>query len=197
MKLRYFYKLDHKKQPIPGSNVRRKSIPGPKSQWKEILLPCCETTEVDCTCGPRYFVQLDGGNRPVDGTLIKRINGDKPTQTDGLRLQEIQWKPGCCGILNYSFVSALPAVGTFQIVINGVTKVDLEHTSTLTESGSVNFRIGDNIQVVFGSNDLYTQLLSVTGGHTYSSGETLSDINHSWTPTTSTTINLVAQIVEL
>jgi len=37
MKLRNFYKIDHTKKPIPGSNVRRKSKPKPLSQWKEII----------------------------------------------------------------------------------------------------------------------------------------------------------------
>lgn len=92
MKLRYFYKIDHNKQPIPGSNVRRKSKPG--NQWKEITSACCEPITVDCTCGPRFFVQLDGRGKPVDGSLIKRTG--IPQMTDGIKYQELQWKSPCC-----------------------------------------------------------------------------------------------------
>jgi len=94
MKLRYFYKIDHNKQPIPGSNVRRKSKPG--NQWKEITSACCDPISVDCTCGPRFFVQLDGRGKPVDGTLIRR-NGI-PQMSEGIHYQEIQWQSPCCTI---------------------------------------------------------------------------------------------------
>ena len=92
MKLRYFYKIDHNKQPIPGSNVRRKSKPG--NQWKEILSPCCYPLDVDCTCGPRFFVQLDGRGKPVDGTLIKRTG--LPKMEENIKYYELDWKSPCC-----------------------------------------------------------------------------------------------------
>lgn len=93
MRLRYFYKIDHKHQPIPGSNVRRKTKPY-GHQWKEIDLPCCDPLTVPCTCGPRFFIQLDGLNRPVDGSLIKRFVW--PRMETGIRYSELPWKSDCC-----------------------------------------------------------------------------------------------------
>jgi hypothetical protein len=120
MKLKYFYKINHQKQPIPGSNVRRKSKPKPLSQWKEITKLCCNPPEIDCTCGPRFWVQVDGANKPVDGTLIKR---DKyPLMSDGIKYQEIEWKSPCCvlpgDILVLGFGGDDPCIGgtaTFYI----------------------------------------------------------------------------------
>jgi hypothetical protein len=163
MKLRYFYKLNHKKEPIPGSNVRRKSIPGPKSQWKEIFLPCCTDTTVECTCGPRYFVQVDGSNRPVDGSLIKRSS--LPGKTEGLRLHEIQWKSVCCTVIEYGLV-VTTTTGFLKIFVNGVEKVNQITTGT----GSISVDIGDEVQVVLdntGAGTL-TTTMNMTGGHTYS-----------------------------
>lgn len=94
MRLKYFYKIDHNKQPIPGSNVRRKSIPG--KQWKEIVPLCCQDPSevIDPTGGWRFFVQLDGSGRPVDGTLAKKHG--LPQMTDGVKYQEVDWKSVCC-----------------------------------------------------------------------------------------------------
>jgi len=93
MRLRHFYRINHKSQPIPGSNVKRKSKPG--NQWKEILDPCCTTIQtIDCTCGPRFFVQLDGSGKPVPGSLIKRNSW--PKMEENIRFQEINWESECC-----------------------------------------------------------------------------------------------------
>ena len=96
MKLRNFYKIDHTKKPIPGSNIRRKSRPKPYSQWKEITPVCCDPAAIDCTCGPRFWVQIDGVNKPVDGTLIKR--DAYPLMAENIRYQEINWKSPCCPV---------------------------------------------------------------------------------------------------
>lgn len=93
MKLRHFYKINHNnKQPIPGSNIKRKSSPG--RFWKEILDPCCNPTDIDCTCGPRFFVQIDGLGKPVPGSLIKRFTFPKMEQ--GIKYMELPWKSECC-----------------------------------------------------------------------------------------------------
>lgn len=94
MRLRHFYKVNHKKEPIPGSNIKRKSKPSPLSQWKEILDLCCEPSEIDCTCGPRYFVKLDTNGKPVPGSLIKRYV--YPKMETGMKYQEINWRSVCC-----------------------------------------------------------------------------------------------------
>jgi hypothetical protein len=111
MKLRYFYKLDQKKQPILGSNIRRKSKPA-GHQWKEILDPCCNPNDVDCTCGVRFFVQLDGAGKPVDHTLIKRKSF--PEMDGAIRFYEIPWKSPCClpgEVQIQGFGGADPCVG--------------------------------------------------------------------------------------
>ena len=94
MRLRHFYKINHKKEPIPGSNIKAKSRPKPYSQWKEIFDPCCtDVDDIECTCGFRFFVQLDGLGKPVPSTLIKREKW--PQMAQGIRYQEIQWD-WCC-----------------------------------------------------------------------------------------------------
>lgn len=133
MKLRYWYKIDHKKQPIPGSNIRRKSRPGASHQWKEILDPCCSPVDVICTCGPRYFVQLDGKGKPVDGTLIKREDQPKnnlPEGTDGNKLYEIRWKSPCCVFnLDYSFVTN-DSPGFLRIYSDGILVKEITSDGT-------------------------------------------------------------------
>lgn len=141
MKLRYFYKLDQKKQPIPGSNVRRKSKPS-GHQWKEILDPCCSPSTVDCTCSHRFFVQLDGAGKPVDHTLIKRKA--YPEMTEGVRYYEIPWKSPCCGQLTWTFLILDGVTGTFTIKKNGVIQ---EVTAITGTSGTFNISDGDVIEI--------------------------------------------------
>lgn len=165
MKLRYWYKIDHKKQPVPGSNVRRKSRPGASHQWKEILDPCCNPLGLDCTCGPRYFIQLDGRGKPVDGTLIKRVNQPKnnfPEGTDGNRLYEIDWKSVCCTPLIWNFINT-GATGSIVIEVNGTEVIN----STITDTGSIIPSEGDEITITISSDG--TNSLVITGGQTYSS----------------------------
>lgn len=136
MRLRYWYKVDQNKQPIPGSNIRRKSRPGPKSQWKEILDPCCFPLDVQCTCGSKYFVQLDGRGKPVDGSLIKRTHGDKPEGTDGNKLYEIRWNSPCCTYtIDWSFVTN-DSPGFLRIYVDGnlIKEVVSDNTGQLTVS---------------------------------------------------------------
>lgn len=163
MKLRYWYKIDQNKQPIPGSNIRRKSRPGPSYQWKEILDPCCSPLDITCTCGPRYFIQLDGRGKPVDGSLIKRIHGDRPEGTDGTKFYELQWKSPCCDTLTWDFTRNV--TGSFRITVNGNEVVN----TTMTSSGTVPANPGNTIEVfMINSDSLGTNLINVTGGHTAS-----------------------------
>lgn len=167
MKLRYWYKIDHKKEPIPGSNIRRKSRPGASHQWKEILDPCCSPLDLDCTCGPRFFVQLDGGGKPVDGTLIKRVDQPRnnvPEGTDGKKLYEIDWKSACCAALEWSFNPIEP--GQLVININGNIVVN---ANTLS-SGSIIPNTGDEILVAVSGATITT--LVVTGGGTFNQTNT-------------------------
>jgi len=93
-KLRYFYKINYKKEPIIGSNISRRSKPKPLNQWKEIVPICCNPDEIDCTCGYRYWIRIDKANKPIDGTLIKRDS--YPLMAENIRYQEIDWKSVCC-----------------------------------------------------------------------------------------------------
>lgn len=168
MKLRYWYKIDHKKQPIPGSNVRRKSRPGASHQWKEILDPCCNPNNIDCTCGPRYFIQLDGKGKPVDGTLIKRVFQPKnnfPEGTDGNRLYEINWKSVCCNEINWNFIVSSGTTGTMTITVNGNTIVN----SVMDSEGSFKPNQGDTIEVTVTMTSGTTEgaILTITGGETF------------------------------
>lgn len=95
MKLRYFYRIDHKKNPIPASNIRRKSKP-PGNQWKELINPCCveDAAEIPCNCGEfKYFVQLDYKGNPVDHTLVKRMR--KADSDTGFKFMEVA-PTSCC-----------------------------------------------------------------------------------------------------
>lgn len=168
MKLRYWYKTDHNKKPIPGSNVRRKSRPGASHQWREILDPCCSPLDVTCTCGPRYFVQLDGRGKPVDGTLIKRIHGNRPEGTDGAKFYELDWKSVCCDTITWSF-TITDGTGSFVITVNGNEVVN-DIIGNINSTGTVPANLGDTIVVTMTNTSLETQVnsLQVTGGHTFS-----------------------------
>ena len=94
MKLKFLYRLDKNNKPIPASNIRRKSIPL-TNRWKEIKNVCCVTPDVvPCSCGMRYFVQIDSQGNPVDHTLIKRAL--KPRPENGIKYMEISWEDPCC-----------------------------------------------------------------------------------------------------
>src|SRR5688572_32763900 len=159
MKLRYFYKIDHKREPIPGSNVRRKSKPKPLSQWKEILDPCCSPVDVDCTCGPRFFVQLDGLKKPVDHSLIKRFVF--PRMDDGIKYYELPWKSDCCSEVFWTFVDSADSDGSSLVISEtGVDRV----TATLNgSSGSFSPKPGSLIEITLtnGCLDVPNQSLTV------------------------------------
>lgn len=96
MKLRYFYKLDKNNKPMPGSNISGYFKPN-TGHWKEILTPCCNPPSYLCTCGPRYWVQIDGLGLPVPTTLIKR-DTRPTTHDDKIKYMEIAWMSPCCSI---------------------------------------------------------------------------------------------------
>jgi len=165
MKLRYWYKVDQNKQPIPGSNVRRKSRPGPSHQWKEILDPCCNPLDVECTCGSRYFVQLDGRGKPVDGSLIKRIDGEKPEGTDGNKLYEIYWKSPCCiYTIDWSFVTN-DSPGFLRIYSDGKLIKEVVSDS----SGQLKVMQGVNITAIVTNTNLTNNFadLTISGATTF------------------------------
>lgn len=174
MKLRYFYKIDHKKQPIPGSNVRRKSTPG--KQWIEILSPCCSPIVIDGTGGPRYFVQLDGYGKPVDGTLIKRP--DTPKMEEGIKYYELDWKSPCCRELTWVFYN-LGSTGSFKIYVNGVERVN----TIMNDQGSFHISPGDEIHIVNTNTGFssITNYLNISGSYTYTSTDTpINDITFTY-----------------
>jgi len=177
MKLRYWYKIDQSKQPIPGSNIRRKSRPGPNYQWKEILDPCCSPLDITCSCGPRYFIQLDGRGKPVDGSLIKRAEEGMPEGTDGTKFYELQWKSPCCGGITYDFSLGFLAGGTFTVSVNGVLKL-----STMTaKSGKIAANKGDSIIVnLIHSTGAMDNSLVLTGGHTFVSTSQPASYSFTW-----------------
>lgn len=148
MKLRYFYRIDHKKNPILGSNVRRKSKPS-GNQWKEIIPICCDESPVNvlCSCGFRYFVQLDGKNKPVDYTIIKRMN--KPDSDTGMKFMELPSNICCIVQTEFVLASDTPSAGQhLQVEVNDVVLFN-----KLTASqGVFAVKPGDTIKV--------------TGGHT-------------------------------
>ncbi len=180
MKMRYWYKVDQKKQPIPGSNIRRKSRPGASHQWKEILDPCCSPLDVSCTCGPRYFIQLDGRDKPVDHTLIKRIKGDRPEGTDGTKFYELEWKSPCCALISWNFV-IVDSTGSLVITVNGNEVVN-DIIGNINSNGTFKPNLGDVIEITLTNtgDEPITNLLIVNGDHNYSSTSTPS-ISHTFT----------------
>lgn len=190
MKLKYFYKIDHKKEPILGSNIRRKSKPG--NQWVEIIPICCTPDSTECSCGWRYFIQVDSRNNPVDGSLIKRKSW--PKMAENINYQEIQ-APDCCALLNYQFSLANDgSVGNITIYVDNVVYVDRDLVAGDSVVG--NFRPSKSnsiIRVVVtntGAGDPST-VLNITGGEIHT--ETNINIDYSFTfsnKNTSVAINL-------
>lgn len=179
MKLRYFYKLDQKKQPILGSNIRRKSKP-PGHQWKEILDPCCNSNNVDCTCGDRFFVQLDGTGKPIDYTLIKRKSF--PEMDGDIRFYEIPWKSPCCGEITWTFLALNGVVGTFTIKKNNVIQ---EITAITGTSGTFKVTDGDVIEITLtntaGSPSSTVQVVRQTDNDTQTNTDTVTPFVYSFT----------------
>jgi hypothetical protein len=164
MKLRYWYKTDHNKHPIPGSNIRRKSRPGASHQWKELIPVCCNSQSIDCTCGPQYFVQVDRSGNPVDYSLIKRIEGGMPDGTDGMKFMEVQWKSPCCSSITYNFTNN--TTGNFVVTVNGQIVV----SKTVSNTGIVLANEGDTIVITLTNTGVGGfNTLTVVGGETYTS----------------------------
>lgn len=163
MKLRYFYKTDHKKQPIPASNVRRKSKP-PGGQWKELKNVCCEPLDVDCTCGPRFFVQVDYKGDPIDYTVIKRTKVPT-TSGEGIKYAEIQWKSVCCSEIEWSLALLNDGAGSLTIRQDGVIVV---LSTTNGASGILKPPHGAVISIDLNNTDGTDPIsrLSITGGVT-------------------------------
>lgn len=158
MKLKYFYKIDqHNKQPIAGSNIRRKSSPG--KLWKELIPHCCLNTVVSPTNEMRYFVQLDHNGKPIDGSLIKR-NG-YPEMSTGIHYQELPWKGACClATITWSFERLdLVGLGSLAILVNGIQVLS---TSDF-ESGSFTVEKGDTVEVVSTANPFCGMSSEITG----------------------------------
>ena len=170
MKLRYFYKIDHKREPILGSNVRRKSKPE-GHQWKEIIDPCCTTPDaIPCICGPRFFVQLDGKGKPVDGTLIKREK--YPAMTEGIRYMEIVNSVNeCCALITWEVEGiGLNGFGNTKIYDNGLLVVDKDVVAGDDVIGSFRPSKSDaTIQVIvtLDGDHSNTNVLNITGGTTH------------------------------
>ena len=91
MKSKFFYKINKKGEPVPGSNIRR--FYKPIGKWVEIPKICCDPADVPCTCKHRYFIQVDGTGSPVSGTLIKRKK--HPENGSDVRYIEVLWNH-CC-----------------------------------------------------------------------------------------------------
>lgn len=169
MKFRHFYKINHKKQPIPGSNVKRKSKPG--NQWVEILDPCCSlTNEVDCTCGPRFFVQLDRLGKPVPGSLIRRTSW--PRMDEAIKYQEIDWEDPCCNYIDITVTfpnftqnglrvifTGLQGQGTYDTGIKGLTAEVV--TLRLPSKGKYDISFENTVNIAFGSLCLNESLATV------------------------------------
>lgn len=152
MKFKYFYKRDHNKQPIPGSNVRRKTKPG--NQWMEIPSLCCDSPdEIDCTCGARFFVQLDGRGKPVDGSLIKRFGW--PQMSEGIKYQEIDWKSVCCvNQMDFNYDISFPDENVEPLGLlykNGVLQATADGPTGVT--GTFKVVAGDEVRFVVTSNN--------------------------------------------
>jgi hypothetical protein len=180
MKLKFFYRIDNnKKEPILGSNVRRKSKPG--RNWVEIIPICCNPPSLECSCGWRYFIQLDGLNKPVDGSLIKRKSW--PKMQEGINYQEIQ-APNCCALINWS-ISGIQSgsTGYLKIFDNGNLVVDQNVIPSDVFTGS--FRPSKSnseiIVIVYDGVNL-TENLTITGGHVFAGTDTnVTPLQHTFT----------------
>jgi len=74
MSYRYFYRVDSKGDPIPGSNI--KSTKKLNSHYREIIpmkVLCCTGDEIPTAYGKsiRYFVRLNEDRTPITGSLRK------------------------------------------------------------------------------------------------------------------------------
>lgn len=144
MKLRHFYRLDNNGQPIAASNVRRLEKPKVKgTRWKELDNFCCNSEEISCTCGPRFFVQVDPRGTPIDYTIIKR--DQKPLTETGISYREIDWKSPCCTTISWTLALLGNGTGSLVIQQNGVTVVT---ATTNAASGSFNPTPGALIEIV-------------------------------------------------
>lgn len=169
MKLRFFYRIDQKKDPIPFSNIRRKNKPK-GLKWRELKNPCCSKEDVPCTCGPRFFVQLDNSGDPVDGTLIKRKLFPEPEE--GIRFMEVRSSADECCLITISLTTNGAVTTSADDIYSSITSV----TSPATLSGGtvtsrISTRVDMEITVVFkvGATGTYATDLSIPAGLTVDS----------------------------
>jgi|ERR1044072_2028091 hypothetical protein len=167
MKLKNFYRIDKNNKPVPGSNIRRKSKPL-HAKWEEIKNICCNPLEVPCTCGPRYFVQIDYKGNPIEGTLVKRFS--KPEGTSGLRLAEIDWRDKCCITYGLDYNLLGTGDGSLVITVNGVEVLNI----TEAGSGTIQYTSQDNIVVTL-NNETNCANLTISGDYTFSESNSGDD----------------------
>jgi len=183
MKLRTFYKTNHKGEPVPASNIRRLSKP--PGSWREFKNVCCFSEEVSCTCDFRYFVQIDNQGNPVDHTLIKRKKFPE-NQRLGIRYAEVNWKNICCGDLTWD-LDVLNTDGSLIIKVNGVEVVNQIAEANTSYTGGVLANVGDTIEITLTNNSLTDVLtvIEITGGHEYDNngiddGQSVATYTYVW-----------------
>jgi hypothetical protein len=173
MKLRYYYKIDHNKMPITGSNIRRKSSPG--KQWKEILDVCKFPVKPEATGGPRFFIQLDHNNKPIDGSLIKRFG--LPEMVREIKYLELPKGPiSCYSDITWDFTAT--TTGSLVIKINGIEEVNV----TATDDGAFRPKYGDLIEITVNNTvvDAPEISLDVEGAKTYSITDDVASVTFSF-----------------
>lgn len=192
MKLKYYYKVDHNKLPIPGSNVRRKSSPG--KQWREITPICCGAAPVEATGGFRFFLALDHNNKPIDGSLIKRKG--YPEMDRKIKYQEINWKSECCttptGDITWEFQGFTD--GDMIITVAGEEAVNVSASNT----GTIAVPIGSEVTISL--NNITPggprSIIDITGGHDYYSNTLTRTPTYTFTYDGSA-VNILCRVAEL
>lgn len=106
---KYFYKVDTKGNPIPGSNF--KAVVKPRNSYVRELIPasrvCCDDLEPEISVGKstRYFVRLNEQKNPITGSLRKFKS--KPLNWSSF--QEVV-APDCCPIISITISPATASI---------------------------------------------------------------------------------------
>lgn len=155
MALRYYYQVDVKGNPIPGSNMAKIKKPTSYSaghRWVEYIpaaktQPCCTNDTVVVTSLNhkwRYYVRLSGSTSlPIDGTLEKRQQ--KP---DNYFWQEIVGKRQCATVpqFNATFSTNSDDNLSFNILTSlGLSDVQIyESGAKTTDNGNYHLIVNHN-----------------------------------------------------
>ncbi len=162
MKIRYYFEIDRSGRPIEGSNIKTNRPPKASNRWKEYTpqdVLCCTTDDdllpLDPKGQARYWIQLDGLNKPISGSLRRKYT--RPTHPHFI-YQEVFPVDCCvCGLTAEDFTEAWTNTNPHTL---SVADIITDSSAVSSSSGTI---LIANIGPLVSDNGLFTVVVTPVG----------------------------------